>query len=592
MKSFGEIMKNKAAKRAVRIAILCGVMATSIWQAAATSETYVPDEMIASVSSLEEAEAVAAYYGVELESYAYGVAVYHTPNMEVSTPLARTFSVMPTLSPNYLYTLYEDETTVYDDETTVYAGEASVMWEYSPLQYQHDIIDSSDAWQVSTGEGVVVAIIDTGVYTDHVALTHAISADRCYNSHLETYGFTAVEDDHGHGTHVAGIVAAASESAGVYGVAPDVELMIIKADNDENLFELASLVRAINYAVANGADIINMSLGYSYDVGSYADEKTAIDAAVAAGVTVICAAGNDKDDNAAYPAAYDNTIAVTAVGSDYEFESWYSNYGAQVDIAAPGTSIYSTYYTGGYGYKSGTSMATPVVSGVAALMLAENPSLTNEEIREILCDTAVDAGTSGWDKYYGYGIVNAYAALQVDENYYKVTYYDDGEVVSTVMVAKDTAIAQPAYFIGETDFLGWTTTPYGETEWDFNDPVTADMQLHAKWDLETGEYYITVTDATTEEESTAFVVVCDVETLLGDADNDITVAAYKSIQLVLALYENGKMQTTAVTLGVTDEFTLTTYCEGLPDSAKLFVLGDGLPLISAVMYSLGSESET
>lgn len=511
----------------------------------------MPDELVAAVASMEEAEMVAAYYGITLESYAYGVAVYTTATPQTAVRQSQTYSIMPTLYENRIYTISETEIT----DTTA--------------QYHHEEIHTTAAWGMATGEGVTVAIIDTGVDIDHVALTHAISEDRVYNSHSESEDIADVNDDHGHGTHVAGIVAAYSEDDGIYGVAPDADLMIIKANMDNTGdFTVASLVRGINYAVDNGADIINMSLGVSYASGAYDIEQEAIDNAVAAGVTVICAAGNYKESHAGYPAAYDSAIAVSAVGEGFAFASSYSNYGSEIDVAAPGTYIYSTCYNGGYVLNSGTSMACPVVSGVAALIVSANPDedYTPAELRTILQETAMDAGDLGQDDYYGYGIVNAYSAVLGVENLYQVSYYDDGALLATTYVAPGDCLIEPNEPESTYLFASWTTSSDEDTTWDFSTPVTADLVLTAQWE--------------------PVSVITDTNTTSVTVDVTPEIAA-ESEQVILALYENGQLK--AVTLAAIDDASITATCQGIVDEATVFVVDTaGQPLTSQITYALGN----
>ncbi|MHA1813365.1 MAG: S8 family serine peptidase, partial [Candidatus Thorarchaeota archaeon] len=177
----------------------------------------------------------------------------------------------------------------------------------------------------------------------------------------------------------------------------------------------------IDWAIDNGMDVISMSLGGG-DYDQAFDD--AIDRAYDAGIVVVAASGNDGKGTISYPAAYDNAIAVGAIDSDHNLAD-FSNYGPEQEIVAPGVDIYSTmptytvalnyWFMGGYSQNydrmSGTSMATPMVAGVVALILSANPDLTPPEVRDILHTTSVDLGSAGWDQYFGYGEVNAKAAV-------------------------------------------------------------------------------------------------------------------------------------------------------------------------------------
>lgn len=537
------------------------VMFTTISAGATTTEEeieYVEDEVVAAVASMEEAEVVAAYYGVTLQSYDYGIAVYSAPDPENMVIKSQTYSAMPTLYQNRIYTLFETETT----DTTA--------------QYHHEDIHTTSAWGTATGKGVVVAIIDTGVDIDHPALTHALSDDLCYNAVDQTYGLSEVDDDYGHGTHVAGLVAAtATEDSNVYGVAPEAKLMIIKANEKDEKdedgeagtqdFTVAALVRGINYAVEKGADIINLSLGSSYTYGSFDLEEEAIDAAVAAGVTVICAAGNSKESHAAYPAAYDNTIAVSAVGTGFSFASWYSNYGPEIDVAAPGSYIYSTTYDGGYGLNTGTSMACPIVAGIAALILEDHSNYTADQVCTALQSTAMEAGTLGVDDYYGYGIVNAYSAVLGTDGLHQVSYYNENTFLATTYVAPGDYLITPTSPTGTDTFLGWTTTPYGTDNWSYATAVTENLTLYADWAYGDGVY------ATTDGDGTTTVLVVD-----SDLDSG---------QCILTLYENGQMRTASF---ATDTTRMVVAYQGTVDEVKVFVLEAGIwvPVSEAICYAL------
>lgn len=459
------------------------VLATDISTTTLVDE-FVPDEVVAAASSLEEAEEIASLYNLELKSFAYGIAVFTTPNPEtvVRESQSTTLSTLPTLSLNRVYTPYElDEFQVQSElkETS------SSVTQSTFVQYHLNELDVETAWETSTGKNVVVAVIDTGVDIDHDELSHAIS-ENSYNSYTQIVGVDAVDDDHGHGTHVSGIIAAAMDDySGVYGVAPNVELLIIKADRpSDNNFELASLLRAINYAVEKGADVINMSLGSSYTAGALELEQTTIADAVAAGVTIVCAAGNDAYEHAGYPAAYEETIAVSALNQGYAFASSYSNYGPEIDIAAQGTGIYSSTLENDYTSLSGTSMACPVVSGVVALIKSLHSDYTPAQIEETLYATAREAGDLGWDQYYGYGVINAYSAILGADALYTVTYeYNDGDTASiSTKVAPSAILIEPNDPEGDSGFLGWTLYQNSTEYFDFTQEITQDITLYATWE--------------------------------------------------------------------------------------------------------------
>jgi len=212
------------------------------------------------------------------------------------------------------------------------------------------------------------------------------------------------DDDNGHGTHVAGIIAALDNTVGVLGVAPQASLLAVKVLNRRGSGYLSDIIEGIQWSVNNGADVINMSLGTTSNVQSFHD---AITAAYNAGVVVVAAAGNSgsRDNTVEYPAKYPEVIAVSATGTNNVIAS-FSSRGTEVELAAPGMNVPSTYMGGGLKTLSGTSMASPHVAGVAALIIASGVNGV-ENVRDRLHQTADDLGAGGKDNLYGYGLVDA-----------------------------------------------------------------------------------------------------------------------------------------------------------------------------------------
>jgi subtilisin family serine protease len=217
------------------------------------------------------------------------------------------------------------------------------------------------------------------------------------------------EDDVGHGTHVAGIIAAeVNNSEGVAGMTWFTKIMPVKVLDSSGAGSTYSVAEGILWATDHGAKIINMSLG------NYAEAEFLHDAlkyAYDRGVVLVAASGNDNTDRPGYPAAYDEVIAVSATDPD-ESKAEYSNYGDYIDVAAPGTSIPSTYPGSRYAALSGTSMASPHVAALASLVRAANSGLTNNEVMELLRRTAKDLGRSGKDNDFGYGQIDVVSALK------------------------------------------------------------------------------------------------------------------------------------------------------------------------------------
>lgn len=272
------------------------------------------------------------------------------------------------------------------------------------LPWGVDRIDADLAWATTKGTGVKVAIVDTGIYKRHKDLKANIKGG--YNCIAESDDFN---DDHSHGTHCAGIVAAVDNTIGVVGVAPEAWLYGVKVLDASGGGYLSDCVEGIQWCVDNGMDVASMSWG---GYGTWPTLEAACNAAWAAGVVLVAAAGNESYLTPdLMPAGYSSVIAVSATDSSDNL-AYFSNYGNEIELAAPGVSIYSCVLgTSKYGYKSGTSMACPHVSGVAALILAVYPTWTNDQVRQHLWDTAEDLGAPGWDQYFGYGLVDAEAAV-------------------------------------------------------------------------------------------------------------------------------------------------------------------------------------
>lgn len=268
------------------------------------------------------------------------------------------------------------------------------------------------AWNYTMGDpNVIVAIVDSGVDASHPDLQgHVLPGYDFVNNDTDAY------DDHGHGTHVAGIVAAAANNGiGSVGICPNCRILPVKVLNENNVGNWSGVAAGILYAVDEGARIINLSLGGSANTQVVQD---AVEYAVQKDVLIVAAAGNGRTDTPFYPAASPEVMAVSATRNDDTRWSL-SNYGDYIDVAAPGYAIYSTYndldnYYGGYIFMSGTSMAAPHVSGLAGLLLSQDLGRTQEDLKRLITTTAPDLGDPGKDIYFGYGRIDAWAALQAE----------------------------------------------------------------------------------------------------------------------------------------------------------------------------------
>jgi thermitase len=275
---------------------------------------------------------------------------------------------------------------------------------YSRYQWNLPQIETPEGWNVTRGnKDVIVAVVDTGVDIEHPDL----KPNTIEGLNLVNEG-QAPMDDVGHGTHVAGVISALiNNNEGVAGMTWHNPVMPIKALDHTGAGSTYTVAQGIIWATDHGAKVINMSLG------NYADARFLHDAVRYAfdhDVVLIAASGNDNTEQPGYPAAYPEVFAVAATDSKQQKAS-FSNYGDYIDAAAPGVSIASTYPNNQYAALSGTSMASPHVSALAALIRSVNPALRNTDVMEIMRRTAIDLGAQGKDKYYGYGLIDVEGAL-------------------------------------------------------------------------------------------------------------------------------------------------------------------------------------
>ncbi len=287
---------------------------------------------------------------------------------------------------------------------------------FSTVQWDKWVMYSDPAWDIVTGGNIKVAVVDNGVEYLH--------PDLAANFRAGELGYDFIGNDNDprpdnptienafHGTHVSGIIAGIiGNQIGIAGWA-QVQLLAVRVLNDSGNGTLTDVARGIRWAADNGAIIINLS------IGGDAVSTPLLEAcqyAVRKGALLVAASGNDGKQGITYPAKMAECIAVGATDATSEL-AWFSNYGPELELVAPGTTIYSTVTGGYYGSANGTSMATPQVSGVAALLFALNPSFTANQVRAILSVSAIDMGANGRDAYFGYGLVNAYRAVQLAQS--------------------------------------------------------------------------------------------------------------------------------------------------------------------------------
>ncbi len=343
--------------------------------------------------------------------------------------------------PNYKYSLVHGESA--ERAAQQQAAAVDYLNDTEKAQLWHlEMIQALDAWDLLRQidrTRVKVAVLDTGVDLSHEDLQDSLNKSLCVDV---TGGRTVplTGDDDGHGTHVSGIIAAeANNGLGVAGVASggssgdsvaeifavDVFTWVYNAQKNrwENNAYTSDIIAGLQYAQQKGAKVINMSLGYEAYNQTFADlmlENT-VNNVTASNIAVICAAGNDNNAILNYPADFEASISVTSVNRAGE-KSDFSNYGSTKDIAAPGgklgrgpnpeETVCSTWPGNNYHGEAGTSMAAPVVSGVAAMLYSTNPQISLDTLKYVLYNTAVDKGAPGHDIYYGHGIINAYKAIE------------------------------------------------------------------------------------------------------------------------------------------------------------------------------------
>jgi subtilisin family serine protease len=268
-------------------------------------------------------------------------------------------------------------------------------------------------WGVTTGDPVKVGIIDTGIDVSHPDLSGNLKGGVSCVAYASKY-----TDDNGHGTHVAGIVAAVDNGYGVVGVAPQADLYAIKVLDRRGSGYLSDIIRGMDWAVVNGMHVVNMSLGTNTYSAAFA---LAAERMARAGVVQVAAAGNDGPgaDTVDYPGAFPHVLAVGATASNDVIAS-FSSRGAQVAVAAPGVSIHSTYKNGAYATLSGTSMAASHVTGTVALVLTRSVGTWDvdgdgrwdpDELGTCLRRTSLDRGPTGSDTAYGAGLVRVDKAV-------------------------------------------------------------------------------------------------------------------------------------------------------------------------------------
>ena len=347
-------------------------------------------------------------------------------------------------------------------------------------------LNAPQAWPRSLGTGVVVAVLDTGVDPDHPDLTgQLVPGWNAYSNNADS------SDVYGHGTKVAGVVAAASNNGiGVTSLAWNAKVMPVRVSKDNGYAYFSTIASGITWAADHGADVVNISYYVS-------DSDTVQDAARymrSRGGVVVSSAGNNGSILNAPDT--DAIITVGATDSGDNLTSW-SNYGNSVDVTAPGSSIWSTRDGGSYGSVSGTSFSSPLTAAVVALVMAADPSLTPDEIENIITGSSVDLGSPGRDRYFGHGRVDAAAAVaaaggpapdpQPDPDrqapVVSITTPGGGTVSGNVTVAvsasDDTGVSSVKFYLNGALVRSDSSAPY-TWSWDTTATANGQVQLLAR----------------------------------------------------------------------------------------------------------------
>ncbi len=354
-----------------------------------------------------------------------------------------------------------------------------------------DYLNMSNVWSKTKGSGITVAVIDTGIDTDHPEFAGRISEysynateDKIVKDYVLSDGsldWSLVEDEQGHGTAVTGVIAASMDGNGVVGIAPQVNIIVIKAECDEygNFERTSDLVFGLYYAIERDVAVVNMSFGVVSPEDPFAEP-----AQLAFDSDVICvaAAGNKATANLTWPAAGENVFGVGALAQDSWELATYSNYGENVDFVAPGT-VYTTKMGGGYGGTNGTSFASPVTAGVLALYMSQNKYAEFNTVEELIYASCYDLGDLGPDWYYGYGALDV-SALMLEERG-TVTFNmmtDELDNTEQVFIRTHTLQNMPEPERLYAIFDGWYYDPQCTDEymW-YEDEFHSDLTLYANW---------------------------------------------------------------------------------------------------------------
>ena len=382
----------------------------------------------------------------------YLITYNDNDSAEQAGSLLCSVGIASAVEPNYVSELSSDDLDLSDDfasrvdsadQDISHLAKTSINDEDASLQWQLSFSQAFDAWDIAKAQGsVTVAVIDSGVDTDHPDLVDNLLLDHAKNTTTDAIGASAVEDTMGHGTSVIGVVAAsANNEIGVAGVSYNAKVLPVKAVSDSGKLYNSDIIEGLTYITdlkQNSSDkdmknirVINISCESNYTSESY---KRAVEQATDAGILVVAAAGNGNGGSVKYPAAYDVVVGVSSLKESSDAAGVViaptSNIGPEIDLCAPGAQVYTTKYNSTYGYRSGTSFASPMVAGAAALLFSINMDATPDFVETVLEESAFDLGTEGKDDLYGYGAVDmvlaAYEMLGYEPTIVQATCTEDG----------------------------------------------------------------------------------------------------------------------------------------------------------------------
>lgn len=456
--------------------------------------TYDPQSIVLTSTSRREAEKLALRLGATVRIASNGrFAALTLPEGTTIRDVCENddnLDILDALSPDYQASIADITDTdeyVRQPKWADYTVSDTMYSSQSYLSY----LNIGKAWSNYRGSGQTVAVIDTGIDTDHPEFAGRIS-EYSYNASEDrivkdytlsdgSYDWSLIEDAQGHGTAVAGTIAAAMDGAGTVGVAPEVTLLVIKAECDEygSFLRTSDLVFGLYYAIERDVDVVNMSFGGF--INAYADAALL---ALDSDILCVAAAGNNATSALSYPAADENVIGVGALAENSWGLAEYSNYGENTDLVAPGA-VYTTMLGGGYGTMTGTSFSSPIVASALAL-LKSNYSYkysTNEQITELLYASCYDLGDLGRDRYFGYGALDINALICEEKG--TVTFNmltDELDNIDKLFVRDHTLqdIPEPERLYAVFD--GWYYDIECTEEYDlYADPFVTDLTLYASW---------------------------------------------------------------------------------------------------------------